>query len=38
VRLYIIERLSLRKIADLLGVSHMTVHRAICDPELEVLL
>lgn len=37
-RLYIFERLSIREIADLLGMSHMTVYRAMNDPSLRVMI
>ena len=36
LRLYIYEKLSMRDIADMLSVSHMTVYRALNDSELEV--
>ncbi|MBI2079398.1 helix-turn-helix domain-containing protein [Candidatus Micrarchaeota archaeon] len=38
LRLYLVERLSFRRIARLLNISHMTVYRAIADPDLEVLI
>jgi len=38
VQLYFVERLSMRKIADSLGVSHMSVYRLLKDPNLKLLL
>ena len=38
VTLYFVERLSMRKVADALGVSHMSVYRMLCDPELRLLI
>ena len=38
VNLYFVERLSMRKVADALGVSHMSVYRMLCDPELRLLI
>ena len=38
VQLYFVERLSMRKIADNLGVSHMSVYRMLSDPGLKLLL
>lgn len=38
LKLYFYERMSLREIADVLGVSHMTVYRALNNPETEVLI
>ncbi|MEW5996657.1 MAG: helix-turn-helix domain-containing protein [Candidatus Micrarchaeota archaeon] len=38
LRLYIFERMSIREVADLLGMSHMTVYRAISDPSLRVMI
>jgi hypothetical protein len=38
LRLYFIEKLSMRKVADVLGVSHMSVYRILSDPNLELLI
>jgi len=34
--LYFENRFSVRKIADLIGVSHMTIHRALANVEVEL--
>lgn len=36
--LYFVEKLSMRKVADVLGVSHMSVYRMLSDPNLELLI
>jgi predicted transcriptional regulator len=36
--LLVVEKLSIRKIADLLGVSHMTVYRALERSDVEMLV
>ena len=38
LQLYFVERLSMRKIAEVMGVSHMSVYRMLSDPNIEVLL
>jgi transposase len=38
VQLYFVEKLSMRKVADVLGVSHMSVYRMLSDPNVELLL
>jgi len=38
LRLYFEERLSMRKVADILGVSHMSVYRMLSDPGVVVLV
>lgn len=38
VRLYFVEKLSMRKVANVLGVSHMSVYRMLSDPNLELLI
>ncbi|MBI5227780.1 helix-turn-helix domain-containing protein [Candidatus Micrarchaeota archaeon] len=38
LRMYFVERMSMRKVADAMGVSHMSVYRMLSDPNVEVLL
>jgi DNA-directed RNA polymerase specialized sigma24 family protein len=38
VDLYFVERLSMRKVAELMGVSHMSVYRLLSDPDLRLLI
>jgi hypothetical protein len=38
VNLYFVERLSMRKVADQMGVSHMSVYRMLSDPGLKLLI
>lgn len=38
MRLYFVEKLSMRKVADVMGVSHMSVYRMLSDPDIELLL
>jgi len=38
VQLYFVERLSMRKVAEVLGVSHMSVYRVLSDPNVELLI
>lgn len=38
LRLYFVEKLSMREVADLLGVSHMSVYRILSDPDVELLI
>lgn len=38
MQLYFVEKLSMRKVADVLGVSHMSVYRMLSDPNVELLL
>jgi hypothetical protein len=36
--LYFVERLSMRKVAEVMGMSHMSVYRMLSDPNVELLL
>ena len=38
LRLYFIEKKSMRQIAAMVGVSHMSVYRMLSDPTLELLI
>ena len=38
LKLYFVEKLSMRKVADVLGVSHMSIYRMLSDPNLELLI
>lgn len=38
LRLYFVEKLSMRQIADILGVSHMSIYRMLSDPNVELLI
>jgi transposase len=38
LKLYFVEKLSMRKVANVLGVSHMSIYRMLSDPNLELLL
>lgn len=38
LRLYFVEKLSMRQVADLVGVSHMSVYRMLSDPNVELLI
>jgi DNA-directed RNA polymerase specialized sigma subunit len=38
LNLYFIEKMSMRKVADVLGVSHMSVYRMLSDPNIELLI
>lgn len=38
MRLYFLEKLSMRQVADVLGVSHMSVYRMLSDPNVELLI
>jgi DNA-directed RNA polymerase specialized sigma subunit len=38
VQMYFVERMSMREVADNLGVSHMSVYRMLCDPAIELLI
>ena len=38
VRLYFVERFSMRKVADMMGISHMSVYRMLSDPNIEVIM
>ncbi len=38
LRLYMLERLSLRKVARVMGISHMTVYRLLNDSDMGLLL
>jgi len=38
LRLYFVEKLSMRRVADILGVSHMSIYRMLSDPNIELLI
>jgi DNA-directed RNA polymerase specialized sigma subunit len=38
LRLYFVEKLSMRQVADVVGVSHMSVYRMLSDPDVELLI
>ncbi len=38
LRLYFVEKMSMRKVAEVIGVSHMSVYRMLSDPTIEVLI
>ena len=38
LKLYFIEKMSMREVADVLGVSHMSVYRILSDPNVELLI
>ncbi|MBD3210362.1 helix-turn-helix domain-containing protein [Candidatus Micrarchaeota archaeon] len=38
LQLYFVEKLSMRRVAEVMGVSHMSVYRMLSDPNLELLL
>ncbi|MEW6749284.1 MAG: hypothetical protein AB1295_06275 [Candidatus Micrarchaeota archaeon] len=38
LRMYFVEKLSMRKIADVVGMSHMSVYRMLSDPTVELLI
>jgi len=38
LRLYFLEKLSMRQVANIMGVSHMSVYRMLNDPSLELLI
>jgi transposase-like protein len=38
VRLYFLEKMSMRQVADVMGVSHMSVYRMLSDPAVELLI
>ena len=38
VQMYFVERMSMREVADNLGVSHMSVYRMLNDPAIELLI
>jgi hypothetical protein len=38
MRLYFLEKMSMRQVADVLGVSHMSVYRMLTDPAVELLI
>ena len=38
LRMYFLEKLSMRRIADIIGVSHMSVYRMLSDPNVELLI
>lgn len=38
LRMYFVEKLSMRRIADVVGVSHMSIYRMLSDPSVELLI
>jgi DNA invertase Pin-like site-specific DNA recombinase len=38
VRLYFLEKMSMRQVAQVIGVSHMSVYRMLSDPAVELLI
>ncbi|MEW6722194.1 MAG: helix-turn-helix domain-containing protein [Candidatus Micrarchaeota archaeon] len=38
LRLYFVEKMSMRQVADVIGVSHMSVYRMLSDPSIELLI
>lgn len=38
VQLYFIEKMSMRQVAEVIGVSHMSVYRMLSDPAVELLI
>lgn len=38
LRLYFIEKMSMRQVADVVGVSHMSIYRMLSDPSVELLI
>jgi DNA-directed RNA polymerase specialized sigma subunit len=38
LRLYFIEKMSMRQVADVVGVSHMSIYRMLSDPAVELLI
>lgn len=38
LRLYFVEKMSMRQVADIIGVSHMSVYRMLSDPSIELLI
>ena len=38
MRLYFVEKLSMRQVADVVGVSHMSIYRMLSDPNVELLI
>jgi len=38
LRLYFIEKMSMRQVAQVVGVSHMSVYRMLSDPAVELLI
>lgn len=38
MRLYFLERMSMREVANVMGMSHMSVYRMLSDPNVEVLV
>jgi hypothetical protein len=38
MRLYFLEKMSMRQVADVMGVSHMSVYRMLSDPAVELLI
>jgi|WetSurMetagenome_2_1015567.scaffolds.fasta_scaffold424725_1 hypothetical protein len=38
VRLYFLEKMSMRQVAEVMGVSHMSIYRMLSDPAVELLI
>lgn len=38
LRLYFVEKMSMRQVAEVLGVSHMSIYRMLSDPNVELLI
>ena len=38
MRLYFLEKMSMRQVADVMGVSHMSIYRMLSDPAVELLI
>ena len=38
MRLYFLEKMSMRQVADIMGVSHMSIYRMLSDPAVELLI
>ena len=38
LRLYFVEKMSMRQVANLIGVSHMSIYRMLSDPTVELLI
>ena len=38
LRMYFVEKHSMRQIADILGTSHMSIYRMLSDPSIELLI
>ena len=38
LNLYFVEKMSMRQVADVMGISHMSVYRMLSDPAVELLI